>query len=307
MNLIFGLIFFIIAFMHGVEFPPAIVGSVAPGSPASQAQLVGSNNPESIGLKAGDRVIRIDDTEVGDFMDLAVNTALAGADHTLTLQVLREGHEQPLSFKAKPVRDPVMGLLSLGIGQTLSPKIAATDAEELPQAWVQAGVQPGWFVTQAGGKAVGLEEFHKYTQAVIAGRGEPVSLVFADDISNASKTVETTLTAWPLLTAGDEAKGAMHLLGLEPVVMITALSPQGPAESAGVQPGDLLAELDGVDWPGIARVPQIVKAANGKAISIAVVRDGQRVELPAVKPNAKGFIGIVQSLALMIICWVARC
>ena len=68
MNLIFGLIFFIIAFSFGVKFPPPLVGIVNPGSPAAKAQAVGhENDAKYLGLQPGDEVTHIDGEPVADF------------------------------------------------------------------------------------------------------------------------------------------------------------------------------------------------------------------------------------------------
>src|SRR5690606_29198745 len=57
MNLITGAIFFVIAFSAGVDFPPAVVGMIAPGSPAADTYAQGhDNDPAYQGLRPGDVV-----------------------------------------------------------------------------------------------------------------------------------------------------------------------------------------------------------------------------------------------------------
>jgi len=69
MNVIFGLLFFVVAFMIGVEFPTTQVGSVQPGSPAAEARAEGhKDSPAYRGLQVGDRVTHIDGDRVRDMM-----------------------------------------------------------------------------------------------------------------------------------------------------------------------------------------------------------------------------------------------
>ncbi len=300
MNLIFGLIFFIIAFLHGVEFPPAIVGNVAPGSPAAQARLVGSDDPATFGLKPGDRVVQIDDKPVTDFLDLAVNTALAHADHTLTLQVIRDGESQPLTFKAKPVRNPQLGLLSLGINSPASTKLTASRDLPLPRDWSQAGVKTGMHLTQVDDTLITPLQFHLFTQGIVAGQGEPVPLTFTD-VQGASAQV--TLAAAPTLTqapadSADKDKATFQLLGLQPVVAVGYVTPQSLAEQAGLQAGDLLARVDQVDWPSLMQVPPLIQGAKGRKVAITVLRDGQLVDLVPTQPSANGTLGFQPTFAL---------
>ncbi len=299
MNLIFGLIFFIIAFLHGVEFPPAMVGGVSPNSPAAQARLVGSDDAATFGLKPGDRILQIDDTPVNDFLDVAVNTALAHADHTLTLQVAREGQAQPLVFKAKPVRNPQLGLLSLGISSPASTKLAASEDMPLPRDWSQAGVKTGMHITKVGDLPITPLQFHLFTQGIIAGAGNPVPLTLTDD---QGLTAQITLTAAPTLTqapseVADKDYPTLQLLGLEPVVAVGFVTPKSLAEQAGLQAGDLLARIDQVDWPRLQRVPQLIQAAKGRKVAITVQRDGQLVELTPTQPSAKGTLGFQPTFA----------
>lgn len=90
-NLVSAVVFFIIAFMMGVQYNPAIVGHVIPGGPGWKA-----------GLRAGDVITQVDD-RVDDrmwFDHLRLTVALSNGE--VMLGGLRDG--QPFQAKVMPER-----------------------------------------------------------------------------------------------------------------------------------------------------------------------------------------------------------
>jgi regulator of sigma E protease len=62
----------------------------------------------------------------------------------------------------------------------------------------------------------------------------------------------------------------------EPLPVIGALDPNGPAGRAGLRPGDRVLEIDGLTitrWPELA---EAIRARPGKTVTMAVERDGVR-------------------------------
>jgi regulator of sigma E protease len=91
-NMLSAVLFFIIAFMLGVQYHPAIVGSVTPGMPAWQA-----------GLQPGDVLTRIgnrDDPKLS-FTDLRLEVAFSGPNEEVEVAGEREG--KPFTTKVKPI------------------------------------------------------------------------------------------------------------------------------------------------------------------------------------------------------------
>jgi serine protease Do len=73
-----------------------LVAQVEEGSPAAKA-----------GLKAGDCIVRVDTAEVGSIPDLRRALAQqAGGDHSVTLAIVRNGHEQSLRVELQPAWRP---------------------------------------------------------------------------------------------------------------------------------------------------------------------------------------------------------
>ena len=83
---------------------------------------------------------------------------------------------------------------------------------------------------------------------------------------------------------------------------ITAIQKYSPAESAGLQVGDEITKLDGVDRPDLLMLDrQIIKAARAKqTIVLTVVRDGQEqeVSIAPVVPNVISDQGDNQPIAI---------
>ena len=121
MNVLVAVLFFALAMMVGapaVADPEnAVVNSVAPGSPA-----------EEVDLRAGDLILRADDTEVLTITDLQEYTQ-AHLGQTIVLTVQREG--DMLEIAVVPRVDVPPGEGPIGVG--LSPR---TTIEQLP--WYEA-------------------------------------------------------------------------------------------------------------------------------------------------------------------------
>lgn len=64
--------------------------------------------------------------------------------------------------------------------------------------------------------------------------------------------------------------------------VVTQVFPRSPASAAGIEPGDLIVELDGAAVAGAAEVVERVRAGRaGGEISLTVVRAGERRHLSA--------------------------
>jgi regulator of sigma E protease len=92
-NMVSAVLFFIIAFMLGVQYHPAVIGSVVPGMPAWEG-----------GLRLGDVITRINDRDDKElsFTDVRLAVALSGSDEQVEITGLRSG--KAFTTKVKPVR-----------------------------------------------------------------------------------------------------------------------------------------------------------------------------------------------------------
>lgn len=304
MNLITGAIFFVIAFSAGVDFPPAVVGMIAPGSPAADTYAQGhDNDPAYQGLRPGDVVTHINGEEPLDFTDLALGAALGAAGEPVHLRIDRDGHE--LDYAIVPVKD-LRGLQTLGIMPPLTVQLEP-QLKRLPPELRNAGVKPGWAIESVDGRTV--RTFGEFDAILDAKRGEPAEVTFAGDDGRAT----LTLRAEPMLTSRSGDKVA-HLLGMVPLTKITDLvepTPSlfsrllsfgrapapTPAQAAGLQADDLVQQLGDTLWPSPSQFLQIIKSSGGLPMRLVVLRNGDTVDLGTIRTNDDGIIGVVPGYA----------
>lgn len=291
MNLIFGVIFFIIAFMMGVMFPPAIVGGVAPGSPAATTYAQGhDDDPDYRGLRVGDHVTLLDGEPINDMIDIRVATALGKAGQPIAFTIEREGLDAPLLYEITPVpSEAADGLLAIGM---IPPSTLEVTRVTPGTPAADAGVEVGMTLTQLDGRPVSDQA--QYLDILLDKQGQAVSAIFerpaGKDGKPLAKTVETKLAAYPMLAdAGDTP----NLLGMEPATGIVSFPDDGisPLKDAGGRPGDLIAEVYGQAWPTLTTLFDLLGRNDNRPTEVKVYRDGEVISLGQIEPyrNKLGF------------------
>lgn len=53
-----------------------------------------------------------------------------------------------------------------------------------------------------------------------------------------------------------------------------------PADKAGIKPGDVIEQVDGVSIPNFANLQRLIGASPGRQVRLTVLRDGHELELP---------------------------
>lgn len=289
MNLIFGLIFFIICFQMGVAFNGPVVGDVRQLSPAATTFATGhENDPAYMGLRPGDVITQANGKPVQDMTEIKIATALGKKGRAVDLVVQREGEPSPLRFEVvpKPDRQQEM-LLSAGIFPGYTLDVAAMNTES---SLYEAGVRPDMRITAVDGKPI--ETYGQYAAAFDAAAGRSVTVSLTDpDGQTLDVPVEPRAA---FRTSVDR----IALAGLTPATRITAVGEDTPAEEAGVQENDLIARIDSTEWPDSREVLQLIGEAEKTGIALVVQRDGRQIDLGQVKPKSglfaknKGRVGI---------------
>jgi len=295
MNAIFAVLFFQIAFLSGVEFPPAEVGSVQPGSPA--AKTPAANNPDIIGMRPGDQIVAIDGKKPSDFTSVRIASALAEADDTVHFEVMRpalDGSEaQRLSFNIKPEPNERMeGLLYIGVAPPSSLKLISRVNADSQLATLFDGekLKPGMKLTAVNGQPV--EAFWQFEQRVDEAAGQPVELTFSGEQGERVTVTRKPITQYQtaqLPAPEDSQQTVNHLLGMAPAVKIEKLTDDSVVRGV-IEPGDVIAELDGEPWPTLPMVMYLVSTYEGKTMNITVLRDGELKEL-TVEPAGNQLTG----------------
>src|SRR5439155_19573626 len=141
MNIILAAILFMIVFMIGFHVQPAIVGSVAPGSPAALAKNADSGAVEP--LQVGDKILMFDDKWQHDFTKITLNVALAG-DGPIPMYVeRRDGRKERLTIQPSRIDNDSNGFLMIGVG----PPVELRGPEKKDRDEMFASVKPDELVT----------------------------------------------------------------------------------------------------------------------------------------------------------------
>ncbi|MBC7801344.1 MAG: serine protease, partial [Gemmatimonadaceae bacterium] len=199
---------------------------------------------------------------------------LAGRDPGTNVAVLRFDLDGPVAPEAG---EPQVGALALMLG-------AATDGSPTARLAMVHRVGPAW-ESAGGGRIDQLISL----DARLSGRDEGGPILDAAGgllgmstlgprrrvLVIPAVTVNRVLA--PLLADGQVTRGWLGL-GLQPVsipalwqpaagldsgLMVISLTPDGPAEEAGVLPGDILMEVDGAAAPNTRAV---ARALNGNSV-----------------------------------------
>ena len=117
MNVFLAAVGFCVLFLMGFNSPPAIVGTLDPGSPAQAA-----------GLEVGDRVLYVDGKYQHDFTKIFLNVALLEDGEPVTILYEKpDGTRVTKSIVPSRKGLAARGMLSLGIGQPYQLRGAAPD------------------------------------------------------------------------------------------------------------------------------------------------------------------------------------
>jgi regulator of sigma E protease len=294
MNTIFAVVFFIIAFLNGVSFPPAQVGDVEPGSPASTTVALG--HPEVVGLRSGDRVIEIDGKATSDFTNINLAVALAGRGDTVDIVVERPTDDgkppQHYRFYLTPKTGPI-GLQYIGVTPPSSLQLVDVTGPDVPAAetFRKIGLKPGSTLIAVDDKPI--TEYWQYESRLSAAAGRPVKLTFtAKDKSQATVTVtpKTGVAFTDIAAPQGPPLKEPHLLGLVPPIKIKDVMKESPAKDI-LMPGDVVAAIDGADWPSLSDFTSAVKQSEGRPLPMTVVRNGKSVAVEVKARRTGSFYG----------------
>ena len=83
-------------------------------------------------------------------------------------------------------------------------------------------------------------------------------------------------------TVSDEISQSLGLPGEPRGALVASVTPGGPAEKAGIKPGDIILEFDGRDIAEMRELPRVVAETDiGKRVEVELWRGGQRKTLRA--------------------------
>ena len=292
-NLVSAAALFVVVFSIGLKAPAAVIGTVASGSPAAAA--VSASEGVGVGLRAGDRVIRIGDDVPRSFNDVMTAVLTASPGRVLPVVVERDGVGE-IAFEVKPVRS-AMGVLEMGVGAAGSTRLMDVPGLSALLGDLALGpVGPGWRIVEAGGESVSM--LHEVMRAADAAGGEPLRLGFAGP--NGASHEASVETSPSLETVVVELGGASaiysSLAGFVPVMTVGEAEADSPRSGRGyefgLRTGDVFVRLGGYEYPNQSQGMAAIRAAAGEDLPVRVLRDGETVDL-ALSVRRDGTVGFL--------------
>jgi len=142
-NVISAVIIFMIAFLIGINLPPAVVGDVVPNSPAALA-----------GLRPGDEIIEIAGKSKDlDFTNIGVAAALSKKDEQVPIKVRHtDNSEETYHLTAELLDDNPMRLF--GVIEAESLTVAQLKEKDANELYSRTGLLPNDRITSVNGREV---------------------------------------------------------------------------------------------------------------------------------------------------------
>jgi regulator of sigma E protease len=287
MNILLAAIGFCVLFLHGFNAPAAVVGSIAPMSPAQKA-----------GLNVGDKILFIDGQRQHDFTKIFLTVALLpdGRDVPIVFKT-PEGKEVSTTVRAARAEGDPRGMLQLGIGPGIQLRTLDPDDKRVKQLDIDPQRLPPEFNLFHPGdviKAVGdVKIDDPRTQQFILDRalqqsdGKPIMLTVAD-ASGATRQVKVQPTLSGVF--GDKT---LDIAGMVPRAVVADVQENSSANGL-LKPDDIILSVRNVDTGDTTQNPsssilsdRLNQAGQGeRAVKLTVLRDGQvKDDLPEVKPT----------------------
>lgn len=300
-NVISAVIIFMIAFLKGIDLPPAVVGDVMPNSPAAHA-----------GLKAGDEIIKIEGkTKDLDFSNIAIAAALSGRDERVAMRVRRtNGDEEDLTMVAEQLpSEPMRGF---GILAPMNLSVANLSKDDADELFARTGLLPEDRIVAVDGRPVAT---HWEFMDVIKESLRPAVTLSVERIAGRGKSeqIETkvSLNMRPANNYDPESELVLsQVCSMVPRLRIASvledrdmsgrgaklskqqgdvILPVGEVTNPTLQQGDVILAVGDVTNPTFKELREIVSQHRDKPLQVTVLRkdaNGVEKSLPvAVTPR----------------------
>ncbi|MHC4681038.1 MAG: M50 family metallopeptidase [Planctomycetota bacterium] len=266
-NVVSAVVIFMVAFLKGIDLPPAVVGGVLPNSPAAHA-----------GLREGDEVVEIAGKAKDlDFSNIALEAALSGRDEKVPLRVRHaDGEEEALSLIAEPFpNEPMRGFGIVAPLDLTIANLAKSDADELFQ---RTGLRPEDRIVAIDGRPVGS---HWDLAEVVRDSLRPAVMLSVERVEDQGqmKTIEREV-ALEMSPAGNhavESESALsHLYSMVPRLRIVGVLQKQDAQAEDadlfLQRDDVILAVGDVDNPTFKDLRDTVAQYKDKPLSVRILR-----------------------------------
>lgn len=268
-NIISAVIIFMVAFLKGIDLPPAVVGGVIPDSPAAHA-----------GLKEGDEIIEIGGkTKDLDFSNIAIAAALSGRDEKVAMKVRHtDGKEKTLLLTAEQLPDDAMR--GFGIIAPIDLTIARLEKNDANDLLQKTGLLPGDRIVAVEGRPV---SGHWELDEIVRNSLRPAVTLSVERVEGRGqiKTVESkvSLDVSPAGNHAVESESALgHVYSMVPRLRIADVlqTQQAPVEDANssLQRGDVILGVGDMNNPTFKELRDIVAQHKDMPLAVRILRAG---------------------------------
>ena len=266
MNMIFALVFAVVAFLVGVKQIPSILGGVMPGGAAWQ-----------VGLHGDDEIVEVAGHKVHDFPHMTGEVVNADLTHGIPLAVRKPDVKDLLRIVVQP--EHLEGAPRIGVFSARELTLIK-EKNVLPfEPDTAAANAIGPFLRGDRIVKIGDQPIHTYGQLqdylnTHADDDLTVTVVRAKDAggkgAKPAETEEVQVTV---------PKSPMKQFGLTMEMgPIAAVQVDSPAAKAGILPGDLLRTIDGKPVADPMRLPDELRQRAGAEVVLGLERGGKSIE-----------------------------
>ena len=267
MNMIFALVFAVVAFLFGVKETPTVVGGVMAGGAAWQA-----------GVRADDDILEVAGRKVHHLPHMTGEIVNGDLAHGIPLLIQRPGVKDPLEIVVKPEQlggKPTIGVVSSGELKLAKEKNVLPFEPESAAANAKGPFMPGDRIVQIGDQSIG--SYGQLQDFLVAHADEDLTVTVARPKEAGGKEAkpedsEKVQVAVP--------KSPMKQFGLiMEMGPISAIQTHSPAAKAEIQAGDLLKTVDGKPVADPMRLPDELHKRAGAEVALGLERGGKPLEV----------------------------
>ena len=293
-NAVSAIVIFMLAFLVGINLPPAVVGGVMPGSPAARA-----------GLTAGDEILKIDGRSKDlDFSDIMMAAALSDVNEAVKMKV-RHQDGRIEDYAIVPQRVPSEGMRAFGIVAPQSLKVAHLSRKGANKLFKNTGLKGGDTITAVGDRQVRTYwEFEEAMKKVLAPAAS-VKIERKDRTAESQTQCEIKLDMTAAGGGRDAEAETAHIYSMVPRLQIEAVAGKGPffakklvrffergKDADGIselRSGDIILALGEVENPTYKEMREQTTGFEGRDMPVRVLRaaeDGSQQEVEfTVRPK----------------------
>ncbi|WP_237607701.1 site-2 protease family protein [Roseimaritima sediminicola] len=254
MNVITGVLFAAIAYGLGVEYTPAVIGATSPGDPAYTA-----------GIEPGGRVLAVDGSEPDSqmhFSRMTLKILTHGlADPETPVELTVEYPDGVRQYSVPAASDPFNPeFRKIGVGPPYVARLNKPQPaiDDTPAAEVLSAADAGADILAVDGEpleenpVLGVTLRDRVANRLITRIDQPVTLTLRRQ-DEAETVTEVTIPPRRMKTLGFE-------LAPGPVAAVVK---EGPAAKAGVQAGDRIIAIEGIDQLSAMQLPAEIRKLDG--------------------------------------------